>query len=164
MCNRRHDWDLEVRTQVKVESLPFIHRDLEANTRFKAKSQSCQFPEVSVFRDFAMRSNLEEILGKTSSVFRIKGTRYQVEVSLFQRWFSSSTSEPTVLGCGVTMRGADWDEELGPKNIAEGHREWSDDFTELFPPADGQGGLEIFLRCVREVHHILDEVAEFQYV
>jgi len=153
---------VEVRTQVKVESLPFTHRDLEINTRLTARDQSSRFPELAVFRGFAMRSNLEEIMGKTSRLLRIKDTSYVVEVSLFHKWHGPSTNDSATVGCGLTLRGVLWDEELGPKNIAEGRRAWGDDFEELFPKDDGQRGLEGFLRCVEEIHGILGEVGEVQ--
>lgn len=151
-----------VRTQVKVDSLPFTHRDLQANTRFKAAQQSHSFPELLIRPDFAKKTKLQEVLGKTSFAFRMTGTPYLVEASLFHRWQGSSTNTPATLGSGVTLSGVRWDEELGPKDIGEGLRLWSDDFCELFPRRGDKDGFDVFFRSVKVVQDMLGEVAEFE--
>ena len=142
--------------------LPFHHHDLHPKAWFKARAQSHKFPQVSISHDFAAKFKLEEVLGRTSWVFRLKGTPYQVEASVYHRWANPWGTGPADMESGVTLKGVSWDDELDPRTINGKTRRWSEDFTELFPSKNNKDNIDLFISYVNEVQDLLSEVAEFQ--
>lgn len=121
-----------------------------------------KLPDLVIFRSFTTEFNVEKVGGKTSLAFRIKGTPYIMEVALFHNWDGPSIKGPAQVTCAVTIKGIYWHDEMTPKNIAEGPRAWNADLEELFPPVGDTHGMEVFLRCVGDIHNLLDEVAKLQ--
>jgi hypothetical protein len=112
---------------------------------------------VNLAVSFAKAYQIRQVTGKTSWTYLIKKSRYQVEVSIHKVWDGTSTTSAPKIGCGVTLFGRSWDDQMGSMNIAKGTRDWGNGFPEMLRP--NEDGLDQLLRRTREIQVILSDVS-----
>ncbi|OIW34461.1 hypothetical protein CONLIGDRAFT_675438 [Coniochaeta ligniaria NRRL 30616] len=157
----KYDWNLAVRTQVPVASLPFSHIDITNHSKFTRRPDPCEFPDVRMQQEFVRTFQVEQITGKTSWVFTIKGSSYAIEVALYNVIAAAGDDAGKLEegGCGVDFFRPGWDDLLTARSVAAGVRELSEDCRELFPFLEkklgDQDGVEALARRIAEVHNLV---------
>ncbi|KAL1883862.1 hypothetical protein VTK73DRAFT_7650 [Phialemonium thermophilum] len=159
----KHDWRLEVRARENLGSVPFTQDDISRSMKFAAAEGNDTFPRPFFPKDFVAKYRIEGVQMRTFWAYRLKNTPYEVEISLYHGWPGPTNTPSKAMGCGISMKGMGWDDELDQKNIADGLRDWSDDLKELFPQnrrslKTDDDGLAYFLRCVGCLHGLVDKV------
>lgn len=159
----KYDWNLAVHTRVPVASLPFRHDDISKHARFARRPDPHEFPDINIRQDFVNTFKVEQIIGKTSWVFKIKGSVYAIEVARYNIVAATGSEAETGPlkegGCGVDLFRPGWDELLCACNVAVGGREISENCKELFPFLEkkltDKDGVEAFVRRVAEIHTLV---------
>lgn len=157
----KYDWNLAVHTRVPVASLPFSHDDIANNSKFSRRSDHSEFPEVQMRQEFVRAFHVDQITGKTSWVFKIKGSTYAIEVAVYNLLAAAGdkTEGPKEGGCGVDLFRPGWDELLLARNVGAGMRELGDNCKELFPFVEkklvDKDGVEALIRRVTEIHNLI---------
>ena len=156
----KYDWNLAVHTRVPVAHLPFTHDDINKYSKLTPRANPNEFPEINMDQ-FSRGFKVEQITGKTSWVFRIKGSSYAIEVAIYNliAAVGDDVQQLKQGACGVDFFGPGWDEHLSARNVAAGPRHFSDNCKELFPFLEkklvDEDGVEPFVRRIREIHNLV---------
>jgi hypothetical protein len=159
----KYDWNLAVNTRLSVASLPFSHDDIAKHSKFVRRDDPDEFPGFGIHSDFTRAHQVEQIMGKTSWTFKLKGSVYSIEVALYNILAAPSDEGANRLpegGCGVDLLRLGWDEVLSAHDVGAGARELSENCKELFPfwekKLADKDGIEAFVRRVIQVHELVD--------
>lgn len=157
----KYDWNLAVHTRVPVASLPFSHEDIATHSKFTRRPDPCEFPGVHMRQEFVRSFRVEQIIGKTAWVFKIKGSSYAIEVATYTILAAAGNGADKLQegGCGVDFFRPSWDDLLSARNVAAGTRELGENCCELFPYLEkklaDKDGVEAFVRRVAEIHKLV---------
>ncbi|KAB5551323.1 hypothetical protein GE09DRAFT_1287968 [Coniochaeta sp. 2T2.1] len=159
----KYDWNLVLRTQVPVGSLPFNHDDLNKCARLMPRSDPNEFPDIQL-GDFTKNFDVEMIQGKTAWVFKLQGSPYAIEVAVYHVIAATGEVPEHIKegGCGVDLFWPAWDEVLEQHDDADGPRDLRENCKGLFPyhekKLDDKDGVEPFVRRIREIHALISSM------